>query len=75
MFWEWQQNDLPTRYPQVGGPVKALDYTGVNVTLDYEINIGKLAPNATLESLLSTEGGTLCYSYWQKDKSTRVDIT
>lgn len=65
VFWEWQQKSLPTRYHQVGGPVNALDYTGANVTLDYEINIGQLAPNATLESLLNTEGDTLCYSYWQ----------
>ena len=63
IFWEWQQKSLPTRYHQVGGPVSALDYSGVNVTLDYEINIGRLAPNATLESLLNTEGDTLCYTY------------
>ncbi|KAJ5972601.1 uncharacterized protein N7479_002519 [Penicillium vulpinum] len=68
VFWEWQQKDLPTRYHQVGGPVNAMDYSGVNVTLDFEINIGKLAPNATLESLLNTKGGTLCYSYWNKGK-------
>ncbi|KAJ5174026.1 uncharacterized protein N7500_001957 [Penicillium coprophilum] len=69
IFWEWQQKDLPARYRQVGGPVKSMDYTGVNVTLDFEINIGKLAPNATLESLLNTESGTLCYSYWNNGKS------
>ncbi|CAI7637454.1 unnamed protein product [Penicillium glandicola] len=68
IFWEWQQKDLPTRYHQVGGPVTPLDYTGVNVTLDFEVNIGDLAPNATLENLLDTEGGTLCYSYWNNGK-------
>jgi tyrosinase len=63
VFWEWQNKDLPTRFHQVGGPITPLDYSGKNVTLDFKINIGKLAPNTTLESLLNTQGNTLCYSY------------
>lgn len=39
------------------------DYSGKNVTLDFEINIGPLAGNATLEELLDTRGETLCYTY------------
>ncbi|QDS76025.1 hypothetical protein FKW77_005021 [Venturia effusa] len=55
VFWTWQQQDLPTRLHQVGGPVKPLDYSGENVTLDFEVNIGKLAGNATLHDLLDTQ--------------------
>jgi tyrosinase len=63
IFWEWQQKDLETRLNQVGGPVVPFDYGGANVTLDFTINMGKLAGDATLESLLDTTGGTLCYTY------------
>ena len=63
IFWIWQQEDLSTRLHQVGGPVNRLDYSGPNVTLGFEINIGKLADNATLEDLLDTQGVTLCYTY------------
>jgi tyrosinase len=63
VFWRWQQLDLETRLNQVGGPVKPLDYSGTNVTLDFEINLGLLAGNTTLKSLLDTTGGTLCYTY------------
>ncbi|BCS25562.1 tyrosinase family protein [Aspergillus puulaauensis] len=63
IFWEWQQNDLPKRLHQVGGPVKALDFSGKNVTLDFKVNIGALAPDRTLEQLLNTHGDDLCYMY------------
>lgn len=39
------------------------DYGGKNVTLDFEINMGLLASNATLKDLLNTVGGKLCYTY------------
>ncbi|KAF1935366.1 Di-copper centre-containing protein [Clathrospora elynae] len=63
LFWQWQQKDLKTRLNQVGGPIVAFDYGGQNVTLDFTINLGKLAGEATLKSLLDTQGGTLCYTY------------
>ncbi|TLD27844.1 Di-copper centre-containing protein [Venturia nashicola] len=63
IFWKWQQKDLKTRLSQVGGPIIPFDYSGQNVTLDFEINIGKLAGNATLKDLLDTQGKTLCYTY------------
>jgi tyrosinase len=55
--------DLANRLNEVGGPITPFDYNGKNVTLDFEINIGPLAGNATLKDLLNTEGGTLCYTY------------
>lgn len=39
------------------------DYNGTNVTLEFEVNIGKLAGNATLKELLDTKSGKLCYTY------------
>jgi tyrosinase len=63
VFWKWQQMDLKTRLNQVGGPVVPFDYSGRNVTLDFQVNIGKLAGNATLQDLLNTQGKTLCYTY------------
>lgn len=63
IFTLWQSKDLHRRLHQVGGPIVPFDYGGQNVTLDFEINIGALAPNVTLEQVLDTEGGVLCYRY------------
>lgn len=63
IFWTWQQKDLKARLNDVGGPITPFDYGGKNVTLDFEVNMGLLAGNATLKDLLNTEGGTLCYTY------------
>ncbi|KAH8731557.1 hypothetical protein GQ44DRAFT_746267 [Phaeosphaeriaceae sp. PMI808] len=63
VFWTWQQQDLETRLNQVGGPIYRLDYSGPNVTLDFQVNMGNLAGNATLKDLLDTQGGILCYTY------------
>lgn len=63
VLWQWQQKDLNTRLNQVGGPVLPFDYSGQNVTLNFKINMGKLAGDATLKDLLNTQGGTLCYTY------------
>jgi len=40
-----------------------MDYGGKNVTLGFKINIGKLAPDATLKELLNPQGSILCYGY------------
>lgn len=63
ILWEWQKKDLPARLNQVGGPVEPFDYGGTNVTLGFEVNLGRLAGNATLKDLLDIRGDTLCYSY------------
>jgi tyrosinase len=59
----WQQEDLEARLNDVGGPIEPFDYSGKNVTLDFETNIGPLAGNVKLRDLLDTEGGLLCYTY------------
>lgn len=63
IFWEWQQRDPAARLNEVGGPVKPFDYGGENVTLEFEIEMGRLAGSVTLKDLLDTRGGTLCYTY------------
>ncbi|KAF9734717.1 hypothetical protein PMIN06_008036 [Paraphaeosphaeria minitans] len=63
VLWKWQQQDPAIRLNEVGGPVTPFDYGGVNVTLDFKINMGALAGDATLKDLLDTEGETLCYTY------------
>ncbi|ETS85172.1 hypothetical protein PFICI_03197 [Pestalotiopsis fici W106-1] len=63
IFSLWQSKDLPVRTNQVGGPIVPFDYGGQNVTLDFEINIGALAPNVTLKQVLEIQGSVLCYSY------------
>jgi tyrosinase len=39
------------------------DYGGNNVTLGFQVNIGRLSGNRTLAQLLNTQGGHLCYTY------------
>ena len=64
IFWKWQQKHLPKSLHEVGGNMIAEDYSGkYNITLDFEVNIGNLAPNVTLEKLLNTRGELLCYTY------------
>ncbi|KAF2853058.1 monooxygenase [Plenodomus tracheiphilus IPT5] len=63
VFWEWQQMDRETRLNDVGGPVVPFDYGGENVTLGFEVGMGRLAGKVTLKNLLNTEDGTLCYTY------------
>ncbi|KAF2437919.1 Di-copper centre-containing protein [Karstenula rhodostoma CBS 690.94] len=63
VLWKWQQQDLACRLNEVGGPVMPFDYAGVNVTLDFTVDMGPLAGSATLKDLLDTEGDTLCYTY------------
>ncbi|KAL2863121.1 tyrosinase family protein [Aspergillus lucknowensis] len=63
VLWEWQRKDLKTRLHQVGGPIEPMDYSGANVTLDFTVNIGALAGDATLEQLLNAQGDVLCYTY------------
>jgi tyrosinase len=63
IFTLWQSKNLAVRLNQVGGPIVPFDYGGQNVTLDFKIDIGKLAPSVTLKQVLNTQGGTLCYKY------------
>jgi tyrosinase len=73
VLWNWQQKDLPRRLHEVGGPFEPLDYSGVNVTLSFEMNLGKLGGNATLEQLLNTQGDVVCYDYYTPELAAPQD--
>lgn len=63
VYWKWQQKDLETRNNQVGGPIIPYDYSGEIVTLDFEINLGAIAPSVPLRDTLDTQSGLFCYTY------------
>lgn len=63
ILWLWQKQDPEKRLHEVGGPVKMLDYGGVNVTLDFEVDLGVIAGSVKLGDLLDTQGSVLCYVY------------
>lgn len=67
IFTYWQSKD-PSRLTKVGGPVAPFDYSGTNVTLDFKIGIGALAPTVTLKDVLDSQGNTLCYKYATLEK-------
>ena len=63
VYWQWQQQDLATRLHEVGGQTTPRDTTGPNVTADFEVNMGAIAPSIPISDLLDTEGDVLCYTY------------
>lgn len=66
VYWKWQKKDLETRLHEVGGSTTPSDFTyqsGTNVTLDFEVNLGALAPSVPVSELLDTQGGLLCYTF------------
>ena len=60
---EWQNINLEQRLNEVGGPIIPFDYSGQNVTLDFEINLSPIAPAITLKEALNFRGNTFCYTY------------
>lgn len=63
VYWSWQQKDLATRLHEVGGQMVPQDTTSANVTADFEVNLGAIAPSVPISALLDTEGDILCYTY------------
>lgn len=66
IWWQWQKKDPAKRLKDVSGPIVPFDYTNLvagNITLDFEVNLGKLGKSVPLRQLLDTTGGTLCYTY------------
>lgn len=66
IWWEWQQKDLKGRLSDVSGPIMPFDYGNLlagNITLDFEVGLGKVGGTVPLKKLLDTAGGTLCYVY------------
>jgi tyrosinase len=65
IFWTWQQKDLKNRLHDVDGNIVPQEWNGAggNVTLDFQVGLGKLAPNVPLKDLLDAQGKLLCYTY------------
>ncbi|XRM44260.1 hypothetical protein ABZX51_007407 [Aspergillus tubingensis] len=63
-WWAWQSADPDNRLYQLSGyTTESEPSTGwVDVTLDYNLTSYK-NPDATIEQVMDTEGGYLCYTY------------
>ncbi|RDW60602.1 hypothetical protein BP6252_11985 [Coleophoma cylindrospora] len=64
-WWEWQNEDPATRTYQMGGYTTQTEpATGwVNTTLDYVLTTWGIIPDVTINDVMDTEGGYLCYTY------------
>lgn len=63
VYWQWQQKNPAVRLHEVGGKTIRNDATSPNVTDDFKVNLGAIAPSIPISDLLDTEGGVLCYTY------------
>ncbi|KAF8537168.1 hypothetical protein BDD12DRAFT_250431 [Trichophaea hybrida] len=73
IWWEWQQKDLEKRVKDMTGRVKpptyrfpGANYTGfpdVDITLDWPITVGRLAPDVPTRKLMHIGRGALGYKY------------
>jgi tyrosinase len=63
VYWQWQQKNPAVRLHEVGGKTIRNDATSPNVTADFKVNLGAIAPSIPISDLLDTEGGVLCYTY------------
>jgi tyrosinase len=65
VWWKWQEGALPARLSDFAGYTTEHEpATGwVNATLDDELNMFGIIPNATVRDLMDIRGGRLCYEY------------
>jgi tyrosinase len=73
VWWEWQKLDLENRLKDISGPLTPpktkypdADYSNFpdkNITLDWEIDIGRLAPKVKVKELMDIRNGLLRYQY------------
>ncbi|KAL7267860.1 hypothetical protein RUND412_009538 [Rhizina undulata] len=63
VWWQWQEEDLETRLTDITGYTSEYEpSTGwVNVTLDFEIDMFAIIPNATVGEVMDVRGSLLCY--------------
>jgi tyrosinase len=68
VWWSWQTRNLNARLTDISGPIKLMDYANAqagNVTLDFQMSMGVLAPNTTVGDTMNIRGGYFCYDYDQ----------
>ena len=72
MWDRWQRADWTKRSQEIGGSTRpftarlAPDYYSIverNVTLDMELDLGKLGPIVTIAAVMDTTAWPLCYEY------------
>ncbi|KAI5852015.1 hypothetical protein BZA05DRAFT_445177 [Tricharina praecox] len=64
VWWRWQERDLPARLEDIAGyTTQTRPRSGwVNATLDDELNMYGIIPNATVREVMDIKGG-LCFEY------------
>lgn len=72
LWWQWQGGDRQRRLHDISGPIKPArpelegDFSKLaagNVTLNFEIHLGKLHRKITVNEVMDTTGTFLCYIY------------
>ncbi|RPA76940.1 Di-copper centre-containing protein [Ascobolus immersus RN42] len=66
IWTQWQEKNLIPRILDMGGPIKAFDYSNQragNVTLAFKIGLNELAPEIPIAAVMYTRGPMLCYKY------------
>ena len=65
VWWQWQKRSLPARLRDIAGyTTQNKPPTGwVDATLDDELNMFGIIPNATVRDVMDIRGGRLCYDY------------
>jgi len=61
IWWNWQQM-LPSRLYEISGR-STPDPPYQNVTLEFELEMGNLAPNITIRNVMDIHGDSNCYTY------------
>jgi tyrosinase len=72
IWWKWQSEDPEKRLYDISGPIRPWsnvlgpNYTNLpfgNVTLGFEIQLGRLGGPIMVGDVMNTRGGFLCYKY------------
>ncbi|KAL0948838.1 hypothetical protein HGRIS_008961 [Hohenbuehelia grisea] len=62
LWWLWQSKDLKKRLKDISGRT-SIDPPFVNVTLDFKLNLGVLAPAIPIRDVMDVRNSPLCYQY------------
>ncbi|KAA8893710.1 hypothetical protein FN846DRAFT_913731 [Sphaerosporella brunnea] len=73
IWWEWQSKDLEKRVKDMSGPLRppldrfpGSNYTGFptgDITMDWYLDVGRLAPPVRTENVMHIQRGMLNYKY------------
>jgi hypothetical protein len=62
LWWQWVGMNLSSRIDDMSGR-STVDMPYVNVTLDFELGMMKLAPTVTIREVMDIRNALLCYVY------------